>query len=312
MLEPGDEIIVTQGDHEANIGPWLELESHGAILRFWDVDPETGELDLEGLEALLGPRTRLVTVTHASNLLGTINPIRAIADAVHAHGAWLCVDAVGYAPHRAVDVRALDVDFYVFSFYKAFGPHHAVMYGKRAHLLALPGLSHFFIPEDDIPYKLQPGGVNYELSYAMLGLMDYLEALASGGKVGRNQTDAAVSRASVVRAFDLIADHEERLSCRFLDFLATKQRARVVGLDVGDRGARVPILSFVVDGVASQDIVIGVDEHGIGIRHGNFYSLRLVEALGLPRDDGVVRVSMVHYNTVEEIDRLTGVLDSLM
>ena len=311
-LEPGDQIVVTNGDHEANIGPWLELERHGAEVRFWEVSPDTGELRLDDLEALLGPRTRIVAVTHASNILGSINPIRAISDAVHAHDAWLCVDGVGFAPHRSVDVRALDADFYVFSFYKTFGPHHAVLYGRRAHLLDLPGLNHSFVPEDDIPYKFQPGSVNYELSYAMLGLMDYLGALASGGDVGHPETTVALPRASIDRAFDLIADYEERLSARLLDFLATKERARVVGSTRADREIRVPIISFVVDGVGSERIVRRVDDHGIGIRHGHFYSPRLLGALGLPRGDGVVRVSMVHYNTIEEIDRLTTLLDPLI
>ncbi|NNL30922.1 MAG: aminotransferase class V-fold PLP-dependent enzyme, partial [Gemmatimonadetes bacterium] len=173
-LASGDEIVVTRGDHEANIGPWLELERLGAVVRWWEVDPRTGELPLEALDAVLSPRTRLVAMTHASNILGSINPVRDVADRVHAVGGWLCVDGVGFAPHRAVDVRALDADFYAFSFYKTFGPHHAVLYGKRRHLLELPGHGFYFIPEDDVPYKFQPGNVNYELSYSLVGLLDYL------------------------------------------------------------------------------------------------------------------------------------------
>ena len=307
-LSPGDEIVVTNGDHEANIGPWVDLERFGAVVRFWEVDSASGELHTEDLVRLLGPRTRLVAVTHASNILGSINPIRAIADIVHAHGAWICVDGVGYAPHRAVDVRALDVDFYVFSFYKTFGPHHAVLFGRHEHLLELPGQSFYFVSEADVPSKFQPGNVNYELSYGTLGLMDYLGRLAADP----SHVGSAVTRASVEGAFDRIAEHEEGLSARLLDFLATKPRARVIGSLRADSAVRVPIVSFVVEGVSSADIVKRIDEHQIGIRYGDFYSARLIEALGLPDDDGVVRVSMVHYNTLDEVDRLTDFLDRLI
>lgn len=307
-IRPGDEIVVTDGDHEANIAPWLDLEHAGARVRFWHVDPATGELDMEELRALLGRRTRLVAVTHASNILGSINPIRQIADLVHEHGAWLCVDGVGFAPHRAVDVRALGVDFYVFSFYKTFGPHHAVLWGRREHLLGLPGHGFFFIDESDIPYKFTPGNVNYEASYGVLGLLDYLEELDGRG----SSVDGTARRGAVERSFAAIAEHEEVLARRLLDFLGSKRGVRVIGATVADATRRVPIVSFTVEDRASADIVRNVDSHGIGIRFGHFYSRRLITALGLPVDDGVVRVSMVHYNTVDEVDRLVDVLDPLL
>jgi cysteine desulfurase family protein (TIGR01976 family) len=307
-IEPGDEIVVTNGDHEANIGPWLELERVGARVRVWHVDPETGELDPDDLAALLGPHTRLVAVTHTSNILGSINPIREIADRVHDHGAWLCVDGVGFAPHRAVDVQALDADFYVFSFYKTFGPHHAVLWGRKELLQALPGHGFVFVSEDDVPYKFQPGNVNYELSYGVLGIMDYLAEIAGG----RGVADVVHDRESVEAAFDLIADHEAGLTDRLLDFLRGRPGVRIVGRDTSDPAERVSIVSFVVGGVPSRSIVEAVDPHGIGIRFGHFYSARLIEALGLEEADGVVRVSMVHYNTAAEVDRLIGVLDTLL
>ena len=143
-LQPGDEIIVTNADHEAHITPWMELQQRGIVIKTWRVDPASWKLRPEDLEALLTPRTRLVALTHISNVLGTINPIRNIADRVHAHGALICVDGVAYAPHRQVDVQALDVDFYAFSLYKVYGPHLAMLYGKGEHLLALPSYNHFF------------------------------------------------------------------------------------------------------------------------------------------------------------------------
>ena len=141
--------------------------------------------DLEALDRLMGPRTRLVCVTHASNMLGTINPIREIADFVHARGAQICVDGVAYAPHRAIDVQALDVDYYVFSLYKTYGPHHAVMYGRHELLLELDGLYHYFYGKDKVPGKLEPGNPNYELAWGSAGIVDYLETLGGGeGRAG--------------------------------------------------------------------------------------------------------------------------------
>jgi cysteine desulfurase family protein (TIGR01976 family) len=306
-LEAGDEIVVSEGDHEANIGPWLELERMGARIRVWRVDAETGELDIETLTPLLGPRTRLVAVTHASNILGSINPIRAIADSVHEYGAWLCVDGVGFAPHRAVDVQALGADFYAFSFYKTFGPHHAVLWGRKPLLRALPGHGFVFVDEDDVPYKFQPGNVNYELSYGTLGILDYLGEVAGGGR-GAGQA----GRGRVEQAFRLIAEHEAALTERLLGALRNRPGVRVIGHPTGDAERRVSIVSFVVDGVSSREIVEAVDPHGIGIRFGHFYSRRLVQAMGLDPDDGVVRVSMVHYNTAGEVDRLVDVLDPIL
>jgi cysteine desulfurase family protein (TIGR01976 family) len=310
-LGPGDEVIVSSGDHEANICPWLELERVGVEVRFWDVDPGSYELRLEDLESLLGPRTRLVAVTHSSNILGTINPVRKIADTVHAAGALLCVDGVAYAPHRAIDVQALDIDFYAFSFYKTYGPHYALLYGKRELLLDLPSRSFFFIPEDDVPYKFQPGGVNYELSYGMLGVMDYLEELASAGRATDRDGDGH-QRDAVESSFAMIAKYEDALSARLLGFLRGRPGVRVIGREVADRAVRVPTVSFIVDGMLSSAVVRQVDRHRIGIRYGDFYSVRLIEQLGLAPKDGVVRVSMVHYNTLEEIDRLISVLDAIL
>lgn len=305
-LEPGDEVVVSSGDHEANISPWVDLERVGVQVKVWDVDPQSYELRLEDLEALMGPRTKLVAVTHTSNILGTINPIREIADRVHARGALLCVDGVAYAPHRAVDVQALDVDFYAFSFYKTYGPHYALLYGKRDLLVDLPSRSFFFIPEDDVPSKFEPGGANYELSYGMLGLMDYLDEVAAEAATGRHH------RSAVESSFALIAEYEEVLSDRLLDFLRDRPGVRIIGREDAGRAVRVPTISFVVDGIPSSEVVSRVDPHRIGIRFGHFYSARLIDQLGLASGDGVVRVSMVHYNTLDEIERLISVLDSTL
>ncbi|HET9622895.1 MAG TPA: cysteine desulfurase-like protein [Kofleriaceae bacterium] len=289
-LAPGDEIVVSAADHHANIGPWHRLARHGVVIRTWPLDPETLRLEPRGLVPLLTDRTRLVAFTHASNVLGSLHDVPAITRLVHDHGARVLVDGVAYAAHRAIDVRAWDVDYYVFSFYKVYGPHLAMLYGKRALLDALDSINHEFIG-NDLPYKLQPGGINYELTYSLTAIAAYLDAL--GGKD---------------RAFAAIAAHEERLAEVLLGALRGRRGVRIHGEPTADRARRVPTISFSVDGVAPEAIVRAVDAHGIGIRHGHFYSQALVRGLGLEARGGVVRVSMVHYNTVAEIERLVAAL----
>lgn len=310
-FQPGDEIIVTNCDHEANIGGWRDMEKRGIIIKVWRLNPETLELHLEDLAALMTEKTRLVALTHASNILGTINPIKEIASFIHERGAMICVDGVAYAPHALVDVQELDVDFYAFSFYKVYGPHHAVLYGKKSHLLKTPSVNHFFIGEEDIPYKFQPGSVNYELNYSVLGICDYftefvkVHADAAEGRTLKGLRDAAAF------TYDCFVEQEERLSGRLLDFLNTKSNVRIIGKKEVSRSVRMPTISFVVENTKSSSITLAVDKYKIGIRFGDFYARRLIDDLGLAPRDGVVRVSMVHYNTIEEVDKLIRVFENL-
>ena len=308
-LRPGDEIVVTNCDHEANIGPWRDLAKRGALIKTWRVNRDSLALELSDLEALLTERTRLVAFTHASNVLGRIHPVAEFARAAREAGALSCVDGVAFAPHRAPDVAELGVDFYVFSAYKVYGPHVAAMYGRAEILRELPGLSHFFIGQDEVPYKFQPGGPNYELSYGMLGLKDYFGELAVAHGRGEIAADGAESARF---ASGLFARHEEALAGRMLEFLTAKAGVRVIGPETPAKEVRVPTISFVVDGKRSDEIVGAVDPHRIGIRFGDFYARRLVDDLGLSERGGVVRVSMVHYNTPAEVDRLIAVLDPLL
>jgi cysteine desulfurase family protein (TIGR01976 family) len=311
-FKPGDEVIVTNCDHEANIGPWRNLEKRGMIIKMWRINPETLELHLEDLASLMTEKTRLVALTHASNILGTINPIKEIASFVHKRGAMICVDGVAYTPHALPDVRQLDVDFYGFSFYKVYGPHYSVLYGKKAHLLRMPGVNHFFISESDIPYKFQPGSPNYELSYGLTGIGDYFTRLAevhAGQAAGR---EVKSLRDAADLAYECFAEHEESLSARLLDFLNSRPNVRIIGKKESNRSVRMPTISFIIKGVKSSTIPPEVDKHKIGIRFGDFYARRLIEDLGLAPQDGVVRVSMVHYNTLEEMDRLIRVLSSII
>ncbi len=299
QFKPRDEVIVTRFDHESNIGPWLGLEALGVIVKFWEIDKESFEIDLGALEQLLSPRTRLVAVTHVSNILGTINPIAEIARLVHAHGAKIVVDGVAYAPHRAIDVAALDVDYYVFSFYKTYGPHFAVLYGKYDDLLALDSLYHYFYGRDKVPGKLEPGNPCYELAWGAAGIVDYFDAL--GGGTG--------DRAAIEGAFTAVATHEAALGEKLLAYLRSRNDVRVIGRRDSDIQSRVPTISFKAVGRDSVGIVTETDKYSTGIRQGDFHARRLVESLGLAMSGGVVRVSMVHYNTLEEVDRLIGHLD---
>jgi len=305
-IQPGDEVIVTNTDHEANIGGWMRLKAAGAVVRIWEVNPQTLELDLSDLAPMLTDKVKWVAMTHASNILGTINPVAQVAKMVHSAGAKLCVDAVAYAPHRLVDVQASGADVYVFSFYKVFGPHYAVMWIQREVLLSLPSLNHYFIGPEVIPYKLQPGNVNYELSYGCIGISDYLEDV--GTKLGATGSP----RQKMQCAFDAFEKHEDDLAERLLTYLHTKKSVRIIGKGTTRAGGRMPTISFVVAQRMSEDIVRHIDRFGIGIRFGDFYAIRLIERLGLQTQGGVVRVSMAHYNTLDEIDRLIRHLDEVI
>ena len=305
-IQPGDEIIVTNTDHEANIGGWMRLQAAGAVVKLWEVNPETLALDLDDLDRLLSPRTRWVAMTHASNVLGTVNPVAQVAERVHAVGAQLCVDAVAYAPHRLVDVQASGADMYVFSFYKVFGPHYAVLWVRHALLRSLPSLNHYFIGPEVLPYKLQPGNVNYELSYGCMGINDYLV------DVGRQLGATGTARQKMQRAFDAFEQHEDVLAERLLAYLRGKRSVRIIGMESAASGGRVPTVSFMVAGQMSESIVRHIDRFRIGIRFGDFYAKRLVESLGLHTQGGVVRVSIAHYNTLDEIDRLVQHLDEVI
>jgi cysteine desulfurase family protein (TIGR01976 family) len=299
----GDEIIVTDADHESNIGPWLGLAEQGVVIKTWRLNQESFELDIADLEKLMTPRTKLVCVSHVSNILGTINPIADIARTAHRRGARICVDAVAYAPHGAIDVTGWDIDFYVFSLYKVFGPHHAVLYGKYEHLLKLDSLYHYFYGRDRVPHKLEPGNVNYELSYSALGIVDYLAEL------GAMSAPSGTQREKIVAAFAAIGAHERAIGERLLSWLRSRNDCRIIGSVRADP-KRVPTISFVVDDVDSGAIAKAVDPFNVAVRFGDFHARRLIEALGLSEKNGVLRVSMAHYNTLAEVDALIAALES--
>ena len=307
-LKPGDEIIVSNSDHEANVSCWMDLRTKGIKVHIWKLRPENLRFELDDLDKLMSERTRLVAVTHTSNVLGTLNPVKDIARFVHDRGALICVDGVAHAPHRLIDVQDLDVDFYAFSFYKVYGPHYALLYGKREHLVRMPGINHYFIDGEMTPYKFQPGNVNFEFAYGMLGLTDYLLDLYKS----HFEAESLSMRAKMQAVFELFSRHEEILAEKLLSFLKNKQEIRILGEEAYDANIRVPTISFVQGNRNSEEIVRAIDPYKIGIRFGDFYAKKLIQALELESQNGVVRISMVHYNTVEEVDRLISALDKVL
>jgi cysteine desulfurase family protein (TIGR01976 family) len=307
--ERGDEVIVTNSDHEANVSCWTDLEQQGIVIKTWKINPETLRFEMNDLRDLLTDRTRLVAMVHISNILGTINPIKEVAAMVHQAGALLCVDGVAAAPHRLIDVQESDPDFYVFSTYKVFGPHLGVLYGKLDLLLEMEGINHYFFTKEDVPYKFQPGNVNFELTYSLGAIPAYFSELHDHHFPNDPSTG---SRNKFRTGYDLIAGHEEQLATKVIRYLETKSVIRIIGERSGSREVRVPTISFVHDQLKSSGIVTRVDPSRIGIRYGDFYAKKIIRDLGLEEQDGVVRVSLVHYNTQEEVGRLIEVLETIL
>jgi cysteine desulfurase family protein (TIGR01976 family) len=305
VLEPGSEIVVAETGHEANVGPWKNLARLGFTLRWWKMDPTTFNCPLTELEKLLSDRTALVAFPHVSNLLGEIGDVEAITSLTHAAGARIVVDGVAYAPHRAMDVAAWDVDWYAYSTYKVYGPHMAALWARRDALAELPGPNHFFVAEDDLPYKFEVGGPSHEGCAGILGLRDYLASLVD------LEDSQALDRPAIEKAFELMTACELPLQAKLIGYLGSRDDVRIVG-PRDDGPSRVGTISFVHESKSSAEITREVDRSGIGIRHGHMYAYHLCEAAGLEPGDGVVRTSLVHYNTPEEIERLIRVFDSAL
>ncbi len=222
-LTPNSSIIVAQTGHEANVGPWKHLASQGFELLWWKMDPENFSCSLEDLEELLDDRTALVAFPHVSNLLGEIVDVAEITTLAHTAGARVVVDGVAYAPHRAMDVSAWGVDWYAYSTYKVYGPHMAALWGRRDAIAELSGPNHFFIPDDDLPYKFEVGGANHEGCAGILGLRDYLTFL-----VGAEAPDA-LDRAAVEKAFDVMTACEIPLQKRLIEYLLSRDDVQIIG-----------------------------------------------------------------------------------
>ena len=308
LLKPGDEIIVTNQDHEANIGCWRRLEEFGVVVREWRIDPVSGELAIADLEPLVSDRTRLVCFTLCSNIVGTMNDVAAVCDLARRAGALTVGDGVSYAPHRLLDVRQTPLDVILFSTYKTFGTHIGVMWIRPEVMNRLRSQGHYF--NDDKPhYRMNPTGPLHAEIAALAGLKEYLETLYQHHFGGAAADDHDKAR----QVFDLFALHETRLANRLLDALRGMPDVRIVGQPMAETGRRAATISFVKQGMPSEEVTRRLAKDRIAARHGHFYALRCLEALGIenPETSGVVRISLVHYNTEDDLSRLVDSLRAL-
>jgi cysteine desulfurase family protein (TIGR01976 family) len=302
-LKAGDEILVTTLDHDANVGPWRALEEKGIVVRQADIREADCTLDLEDLARKITDRTRLVAVGYASNMVGTINPVEKITKMAHDAGALIFIDAVHYAPHGLIDVKAINCDFLACSPYKFFGPHMGVLYGKKEHLERIK------------PYKVRPatnaspecwetGTQVQELIAGIGAAVDYIAELGR-----RCDSSAKTRRSALAAAYATTVPYERVLLTRLVDGLETLPGIKVYGISERTRfGERCSTISFRIGDHNPTEIAAFLGDRGIFTWDGNFYALNLSERLGVEQKGGVLRVGLVHYNTPEEVDRLLEAL----
>ena len=296
MMKPGEAIIVTNQDHEANSGPWRRLAERGVEVREWQINPETGKLEIEKLEALLDERVRLVCFPHCSNVVGEINPVVEITAIAHAAGAFVCVDGVSYAPHGFADVGHMGPDIYLFSAYKTYGPHQGLMVIRRALGALLPNQAHYF--NGDTLYKrFTPAGPDHAQVAACAGMADYVDAFAA-----HHDTDTR-------GVHDVMRDHETQLLQHMLDALRGRNDLRILGPTEAARRAPTVALDL---GRAAKPVAQELAKHGIMTAGDDFYAVRALEAMGVDPAKGVLRLSFTHYTTRAEIDQALSALDAVL
>ena len=307
-LAPGDEIVVTTLDHDANVAPWRALEERGIVVRQVDIREEDCTLDLDDLHRKLTPRTRLVAVGYASNAVGTINPVDEIVRLAHEAGALAFIDAVHYSPHGRIDVRELNCDFLACSPYKFFGPHMGCIYGKREHLLRFRPYKVRPAP-DTVPERWETGTLVHEGLAGVAAAVDYL------ADVGRRCApgSAATRRAALTSAYRAIRLYEMDLAARMIRGLVEIPGLRFYGISDPSRFAeRVPTVGVRLANHTPLEAATFLGDRGIFTWDGNYYALNLTERLGVENDGGLLRIGLVHYNTAEEVDRLLAALRELV
>jgi selenocysteine lyase/cysteine desulfurase len=299
-LKPGDAVIVTNQDHEANSGVWRKLVSRGAEIREWTMEPDTGRLTLEVLDKLLDSKVRLICMPHASNIVGEINPVAEVVRKAKAFGAVTIVDGVSYAPHGIPDVLALGCDIYLFSAYKVYGPHQGIMAVRPSVANELPNQGHFF-NAGVARKRLNPAGPDHAQIGAAGGIADYLETVAAIAG------DAFTGSTLFHKAHKAMRAQEIALMTPLLDYLRGKNGVRLIGPSDPDK--RAPTISIVTDKPALA-IAEALGKRNIGVGAGHFYGYRCLQGLGLEPERGVLRMSLVHYNTPAEVQRLISALDA--
>ncbi len=303
-IDPGDEIIVTNQDHEANISPWRRLKNDGAKIKEWKFNLNTHELEIEDLQKLITSKTKILAVTHCSNIVGSVNNLKVISEIAHKNNIIVIGDGVSYAPHGFPDVKELDVDFYTFSLYKTYGPHLALLYGKKEILSELPNQNHEFL-EGKYPYTINPGGPNHEELVSIIGIYEYLE------NVYNHHFNDKFNAKEISKINQLISKHEEDLGNPILEYISNRKDLKLIGKNKIKNKNRAPTISFVSKNKTSKLISKELVKNGIATRNDNFYAWRCLNHLGIDTNDGVVRISIVHYNNNEDIKNLLKAMDKI-
>jgi|HubBroStandDraft_6_1064221.scaffolds.fasta_scaffold01044_3 cysteine desulfurase family protein (TIGR01976 family) len=306
-LGPGDEIVLTHLDHDANISPWRALEERGVTIRMAEIHEDDCTLDMDDLARKITHRTKLVAVGYASNAVGTINDVAEIVRLAHQHGAMAYLDAVHYAPHGPIDVRVLDCDFLVCSTYKFFGPHMGVLYGKREHLLRLEPYK-VRANTNAIPNRWERGTLNHECIAGVTACVEYLADL------GRRMNSAACSRrAAVLAAHDAIQKHERGLMESLIRGLLAIPGLKLYGISDPKRfDKRCPTVAVRIEGYTPLELASRLGERGFFTWDGNYYALNLTERLDVEKDGGFLRIGLAHYNTAEEVERFMAALREII
>jgi cysteine desulfurase family protein (TIGR01976 family) len=315
-LQPGDEIVVTRLDHDANIAPWLLVaRDRGCEVRWVDIDVEDCTWRMDQMRSAIRERTRIVAVGYASNGSGTVNPVHEVVEMAHQVGALCYIDAVQYAPHRPIDVQEIDADFLVTSSYKFFGPHAGILYGKYELLDRLQAYKVRPAPESP-PGKFETGTGNFEAIAGVLGAIEYLEAL--GESMGSDGPAELAGRYSgralhLRRAMAGIRRYEDGMSLHLLTALQRIPGLHLYGIgDPESLDQRVPTFTFTINGFHPRTVAERLGRRGIYVWDGHYYALALAERLGLANSGGMVRAGLVHYNTAQEVDRLIGALQAIV
>jgi len=305
-ISSGDEIIVTNQDHEANISPWRRLKDYGANIIEWKFDLNNQELKISDLKKLINSKTKILAVTHCSNIVGSVNSLREISEIAHKNNIIVIGDGVSYAPHGFPNVKDLGVDFYTFSLYKTYGPHLALLYGREEVLKDLPNQNHEFL-NGQYPYTINPGGPNHEELVSLIGIFDYFNNLYNHHF--KNKDLSILNKIDKINS--LISMHEESVANPVLDYLSSRKDLKLIGKNKIKNKDRAPTISFISYKKSSKEISNKLVENKIATRNDNFYAWRCLKSLGIDTQDGVVRLSLLHYNTIEESNNLIRILDKI-
>lgn len=312
-LKPGDEIVLTRMDHDANVAPWLRIaEDYGLVVRWTDIRTDDCTLDMDSLEAALTDRTRIVATVHASNAVGTINPVAQIAQMAHAAGALYVVDAVQSAPHVPIDVQAMGCDFLLCSAYKFFGPHIGILWGRYDLLAALPAYK-VRPSKDKPPYRWETGTPSFETIAGVGAAVDYLESIgqAYGADYAAEFPGFTGRRLTLKTAMAALRDYERGLVARLIESLSRVPGVRIAGITDRARYAeRVPTVVFTKDGWTPLAVAEALARQHIYVWDGNYYAQEIMERLG-QGEHGMVRVGLAHYNTAAEVERLEAALRTI-